>query len=114
VESIWFARELLSDYKKEKPGYKNSDHALGHAEKSDEARPPRERHPRQLFKTRAAKHAVIVFGDAFATEELGAFRTTRHRFAFSVVQTASVSQALHHVSATHEMIRGGRFTSSTT
>jgi hypothetical protein len=85
VKSIRFAREFFPNQKKEKPGYQNADGALRQPKKCGKTRPPREGHARELFKTCAAQHAVIVFGDAFPAEELRAFRAASHRLAFGVV-----------------------------
>jgi hypothetical protein len=114
MESVRFARELFSNQKKEKPGYQNAGDALSQPEAGGKGRTPGERHAREFLQAGAAKDAVIVFGDAFATEELCAFRAASHCFAFGMVQTASVSQALHHINAAQEMIRGGALTSSAT
>jgi hypothetical protein len=85
VKSVRFAREFFSDQEKEEPGDSNPNDALRQANKRGEAGPASERRAREFFQAGAAHHAVIVFGDTFAAEELGAFRATRDSFAFGMI-----------------------------
>ena len=86
----------VADQKKEKPRDHDSGKALGQPENFDERRLFGQRQAGQFFEAGGTNHAVIMFGDAFAAEELAAFRATRHRFAGGVVEAALMEEEILH------------------
>ena len=52
----------------------------------------------QSLQTRGTNHAVLVFRNALATEELPAFRTTGDRLPKVVIQTALMNEGRHGLS----------------
>jgi len=82
----------VADQKEEKPCDHDSGEALGQPENFDERGLFGQRQARQFFKAGGTNHAVIMFRDAFAAEELAAFRAARHGFARGVVEAALMEE----------------------
>ena len=78
-------RKSFSHHEEKEPDKKHGDRALTKADEIREQRAARERFPREFLQAGGAQHAIIVFRDAFAAKESGAFRAARDRFAIAMV-----------------------------
>ena len=113
MERTRYAQQFFSHHKKEKPDQQNAQRALAQPKRRGKNRPPRERHARDFFQARRAKHAVLVFRNAFAAEIPPALRATRRSLALGVVQTALKNESLHETGLVQDTADGGALESST-
>lgn len=70
---------------------------MADGQQADPGNTPTPVRPRESFQARCANDAVVVFGDAFATEELPALRAARNGLPGFMVQAALVRDGGHAV-----------------
>jgi hypothetical protein len=95
VEGVGQFQQAFTDQKEKIPCDENAKRALDEAKNLRERKALRQRLVRELFKASCADGAVFMLGDAFATEELFAFRTACHGFAHGMIETTLMSEGLH-------------------
>jgi len=88
-------QQQFSHQMKEEPGEADSEQTLPGASQTGESGVLEQWHARESFEAGRADHAVVVFGDALATEKLPALRTARHRLTRGVVEASLVGECGH-------------------
>jgi len=79
--------ESLTHEEKEKPREQQSHNTLRSARETGQGAAPGRLGHSPVPQTCGTQHTVFVFRDAFAAEELAAFRATRDSLAHLVVET---------------------------
>lgn len=95
VEGAGQFQQAFTDQKEKIPRDQNAERTLDEAKNLREREALRQGLVRELFKASCADGAVFMLGDAFATEELFAFRTACHRLARGMIKTTLMSEGLH-------------------
>src|SRR5579862_38123 len=90
-------RETFPHHEEKEPNKQNGERALAKPDEIREQGATRQRFLREFLQAGGAEHAVVVFCDAFAAEEPGAFRTTRDGFALAMIRAALRCEKWHGI-----------------
>jgi hypothetical protein len=95
VKRIGNRKQASPDHVKKQPDSQHARQTFADDQHAGPVKAPTRHGPGEPFQARRADDAVVVLGDALATEKLSALRAARDGFSEFVVQAALVRERGH-------------------